>query len=471
MNLIKILTALLLLLINSYNLHAEKMLESTSREQQIVELTIYNQNIALVKDTRKIKFPIGEFNLKFMDVASSIIPETVHIKSKNHKGSLTVLEQNYEYDLINSNKLLDKYVGKEIRLVSYDNDHNPERTVKATLLSNNNGQIYEIEGKIHIGYPGYHILPKIPENFISRPTLIWSMKNETEKEHLIEAAYLARDIKWKSDYVLAVNSNDTLADLTGWVTINNRSGAAFKNAGLKLIAGDVNRVPDYDNVMLHEAKGFAASAPRFKEESFFEYHIYTLDRPATVKNNQQKQLNLLKVAGIPIKKEYFIKSPQHYFNSRYGSKKQKQDVGVYILLENTNKSGLGMPLPAGKIRLYKSDTEGSLQFIGEDSIDHTPKNEKIKIKAGNAFDIVCERVQVDYQKLYSNTYETEWEISIRNRKDEDVTVFLEESINGDWKIIENSHKYKKTEAFKVKFEVHVEKNKEEKVKYRVKVKY
>jgi hypothetical protein len=448
---------------------------STGLEDQIgMAVTIYNVNLGLVKDQREIKLPKGKKEVRFMDVASQIIPTSVHIKSLTDLQSLQVLEQNYEYDLLNPQKLLDKYVGKEVKLY-YKNPYTErEEIINATLLSNNGGPIYKIEDEITFGHPGRVIFPCVPENLISKPTLVWFLENTSSSTQKIEASYLTDGINWRSDYVLTFNEKDDRADLSGWVTIDNKSGAIYRNAQLKLVAGDVHRVRDefeYREKMLRIAEVAAKAAPQFKEEEFFEYHIYTLQRPSTIKENQTKQISLLTAGDIPVRKDLIFYGAQYYYRSQYGEIMSNQKVAVFVEIENKKENNLGMPLPKGIIRVYKKDSEGSLQFIGEDLIDHTPKDEKIRVKLGDAFDVVGSRKQTDWKKIAYDTYEAAFEISLRNHKKEDVVVKVIEPIPGEWKMLSSSHEYKKTEAFTAEFSIPVPKDKEVKLTYRVRMRF
>ena len=449
---------------------------STLDDQKSVSLTIYNVNLGLVKDLRRIKLPKGVGELRFMDVASQIIPTSVHIKSLINPGSLLVLEQNYEYDLLNPQKLLDKYVGKEVKLYTKNPYTEREELVTATLLSNNGGPIFRIGDEITYGHPGRIIFPGVPENLMAKPTLVWLAENSLLNDQKIEASYLTNGINWRSDYVVTLNDKDDLADLSGWVTIDNKSGTTYKNAKLKLVAGDVNRVKDeadYERKMLRAAKMAAAEAPtpQFKEESFFEYHIYTLQRSATVKDNQTKQISLVQADTIPVKKELLFRGANYYYYSRYGEAMSNQKVGVFVEIQNKKENNLGIPLPKGTVRVYKHDSEGSLQFVGEDAIDHTPKDEKVRIKLGDAFDVVGSRKQTDWKKISYDTYEAAFEISLRNHKKEDIVVKVVEPVPGDWKMLASSHEFTKSEAFTAEFLVPVRKDGEAKVTYRVRMKY
>jgi hypothetical protein len=448
---------------------------STGLEDQTgVALTIYNVNLGLVKDQRKIKLSKGTGELKFMDVASQIIPTSVHIKSLIDPASLQIFEQNYEYDLLNPQKLLDKYVGKDVKLY-YKNPYTErEEIIKALLLSNNGGPIFKIGDEITFGHPGRIIFPGVPENLISKPTLVWLLENNLEAEQRVEASYLTNGITWRSDYVMTLNDKDDKADLSCWVTIDNKSGATYKSAQLKLVAGDVHRVRDeneYRDKMRLFAEAAAKPVPQFKEEEFFEYHIYTLQRPATIKESQIKQINLVTAGDIPVKKELIFNGARYYYYSQYGEAVTQQKVGVFIEVENKKGNNLGIPLPKGIVRVYKQDKEGSLQFVGEDSIDHTPKDEKIRVKLGDAFDIVGSRKQTDWKKIAYDTYEAALEVSLRNHKKEDVIVKVLEPIPGDWTMLNSSHEYTKTESFTAEFNVPVPKDKEVKVTYRVRMRF
>lgn len=458
---------------------AEKKAESRGfastgiEDQTGVAVTIYNVNLALVKDLRRIKLPRGSGELRFMDVASQIIPASVHIKSLTAPEGLQVIEQNYEYDLLNPQKLIDKYIGRDIKLY-YKNPYTErEEIVTATVLSNNGGPIFKIGGDITFGHPGRIIFPGVPEDLISKPTLVWVLENSLSSAQDIEASYLANGLNWKADYVVTLGHKDDRADLSGWVTIDNKSGAAYRNATLKLVAGDVHRVRDereYRDRLVRAAKAEAAPA-QFKEESFFEYHIYTLQRTATLKDNQTKQISLIKADDIPVRKEFIYQGARQYYYSQYSELIASQKVGVFVELENRKENHLGIPLPKGIVRVYKKDNEGSLQFAGEDTIDHTPEGEKIRLKLGDAFDITASRKQTDWKKTAQDTYEAEFEISLRNHKKEDVVIKVVEPIPGDWKMLNSSHEFLKSSAFAAEFNITAPKDKETKLNYRVRMRY
>jgi len=466
-------TVLLLLSIHGLVGAREEGVKSTLADQEALSITIYNSNLGLVKDTRTLSLPKGLTELKFMDVASQINPATVHIKSLTDPLSLNILEQNYEYDLLSPEKLMEKFVGKTVKIREKNNYTGKEEEYEAKILSVNKGPIFQVKNEIYAYAPGQIIYPEIPENLIAQPTLVWLLENELSTSQKIEISYLTGGIKWNADYVTVLNKDDTAADISGWVTIDNKSGATYKEASIQLVAGDVNRVAEpklFGKGKALSRDGFMPESA-FKEESFFEYHLYTLDRKSTIKQNQTKQISLLEAANVPVRKELIFWGADQYYRNSYGQPIANQKVGVYINVDNKKGNHLGMPLPKGIIRVYKSDPRGNLQFIGEDSIDHTPKDETIKIKMGEAFDVVGARKQTDFKMISSNVYEIAWELSLRNHKDADAKVSIIEPIPGDWKILQSSHKAEKIEAHTLKYIVNVPKNGETKVEYRVKIKW
>jgi len=452
---------------------------TTARDRQSVNITVYNSNLGLVRETRRLDLPAGRVSLRFADVTAQIRPETVHLASLLSPAALRILEQNYQYDLLNPAKLLDKFVGKEITLVlrRYQNNSEIFEPVQATLLSNNAGQVWRINGQIVINPTNIVEMrfPDVPKNLVATPTLVWDVENREAGPQTIEASYLTNGLNWRADYVLVVNADDTKGDLQGWVTLTNGSGATFEDARLQLVAGDVNRVSEERNYALAGAMADkrAESESQFQEQGFFEYHLYTLQRPTTIRDNETKQVSLLEAAGFDVKKEFVING-QRYYYSNYNNPGQtiKEKVGVYMQFRNSQQNKLGMPLPAGTVRLYKKDTTGNQQFIGEDKIDHTPKDEDVRVKVGDAFDIIAERKQTDYKVLASgHLYEYAYEIKIRNHKDGPVTVIVNEPIGGDWEMVSSTFEAKKTAAFAAQFNVPVAKDGEATLSYRVRVRY
>ncbi|WP_236685603.1 DUF4139 domain-containing protein [Geobacter pickeringii] len=440
-------------------------------DQKGVELTIYNQNLGLVKDRREIRLGAGSGELRFMDVAAQVIPTSVAISSPD--GGLRVLEQNYEYDLLSPQKLMEKYVGKEVKLYQKNPQTEREESLTATLLSTNGGPVFRIGDEITFGHPGRLIFPGVPEDLIARPTLVWLLESAAAKSPTVEASYLTAGISWRADYILTLDEKDQRGDLAGWVTIDNRSGTAYRNATLKLVAGDIHRLPEEEPRLEKtlRAAAMAAPAPQFREEGFFEYHLYTLQRPSTIKDNQTKQISLVTADAIPVTKEYLFRGDGFSYTTPVGDAAGNRKVGVYVELENRREHHLGMPLPKGVVRVYKRDAAGSLQFVGEDAIDHTPEKEKVRVKLGDAFDVVGERKQAEWKKIAADTYEAAFEVRLRNHKREDVTVKVVEPVPGDWQMLASSHPHVRGDAHGAEFRVPVPKEGEATLTYRVRMRY
>jgi hypothetical protein len=442
----------------------------TAAEQRDIMITVYNGNLGLVKDVREVRLDAGLIETHFMDVAAQIDPTSVLLRSLTDPTGLKILEQNYEYDLLSSEKLMEKYVGRKVRLYQSNGTFQ-----EATLLSTR-GPVYDINGQIHMGHFGSVVLPALPENLVSKPTLAWLLRNTRPAPQRVEASYLTAGISWKSDYVMLINAADSRADLTGWVTINNQSGATYRDAALKLVAGDINRAASRDDSrrameMAAKAASPAMADREFKSEGFFEYHLYTLDGRTTIKESQTKQLTLLSAADFPVEKRFIYYGAASYHRTQYGVPIANQKVGVYLDIRNTKENRLGVPLPKGKVRVYKADASGSQQLIGEDWIDHTPKDERVRIKMGEAFDVVGERVQKDWKRIGNNLYEIEWEITLRNHKKEAVTVEVIEPMPGDWEVLRATHPHEKLEAFTARWKIPVPKEGAATLGYRTRVRF
>jgi hypothetical protein len=435
-----------------------------------VAVTVYNQDLALVKDTREFPLPRGESALRFEDVAAKIEPRSVAVRSISDPDGLAVIEQNYVFDLISPEKLMEKYIGREIDLVE-TGERLRVKVTKATLLSTNGGPVFRIGDRIAIGHPGRVVLPQLPEELYARPTLLWRLASKGPERQRVEVSYLTGGMKWTADYVLVVNADDTKGDLTGWVTLTNESGARYDDATLKLVAGQLNRPRVPERAFAAEAMVRAVPVPKLAEEEFFEYHLYTLDRKATLAENETKQLRLLTAAAVPLKKSFVVVGQPAWFRSRVGDLGRDLPVGVFLELRNDDASHLGMPLPGGTVRLYKLDKSGAEQLVGEDTIRHTPKDEPVLLKAGDAFDVVARRVQTDFRSINVEPYDAEaaFTVTLRNHKREAVTVSLREPIGRDWKVVESSVPPVKIDAGTLGFEVQVPKDGEVTVSYRVQV--
>ena len=452
---------------------------STLADQQSVAVTIYNENLALVKDTRRVQLDQGQNRLALREVSGRMRPETAQLRSLTHPGSLSLLEQNFDFDLLTPAKLLEKYVGRPVRIVRTHPTTGAESIETATVLAANSGVVLKIGDRIETGVPGRIVFDGVPPNLRDRPTLVTELASSRAGTQTVELSYLSGGLAWKADYVAELNAADSALDLNGWVTLTNTSGTAYPNAKLQLVAGDVNRVRD-ELRLAAKASGMAVrEAPAVRamaEESLFEYHLYTLQRPTTIADNQTKQVALLNAQRVPVAKELVLQGSDYYYRSSVGGIGQKMKVGVFVQLENRESSHLGMPMPKGVVRVYKKDSAGNAQFVGEDRIDHTPKNETVRLKLGEAFDVTADKKQTDFKKRdtyspWSYVHESAYEILLKNAKKEPVTVIVREPVPGDWSMLEQSHKHAKAASGTAEWKISVPAEGSTTLKYRVLVRY
>ena len=452
---------------------------STADQRVSVAVTVYNDGRGLVREERHLDLLAGANEVRFMDVAEQIQAPTVRV-APVEGAPFSVLEQNYEYDLLSPAKLLDKFVGQTLTLVQQKmmNNSTVDEAVEAKLLSNNAGTVWEIGGRIVVNPPySRMIFPNVPENLIAKPTLVWQIGAPASGRRRIEASYITSGMQWNADYVLSLDPSEERAGLQGWVTVNNNSGASYKDAKLKLVAGDVHKARPNQPALRGRmaAAEMAMNKAAFAEEGLFEYHLYTLDRPSTIKNAQTKQIQLLQAEGIKIVKDYVLDGGIQYFQSVWSGPATKEKIKVFVGFKNSEATpGLGQPLPKGIVRVFKKDRSGSPQLIGEDNIDHTPRNEDIRLELGNAFDVVAERRQTDFRHLSQRpgtVYESAHQIKIRNQKDTAVTVRVVEPLGGEWTMLETSIPNRKTAAFESQWDVPVPAGGETVLTYRVRVKY
>jgi hypothetical protein len=446
---------------------------SEANERRSVGITVYNSDFALVREVRKLSgLPKGQVALAFRDVAATIQPQTVAIKPLEG-GGLRVLEQNYRFDLLTPETLLEKYVGRNVRAYRYHEATAKEDVVDAQLLSVANGPVLQINGEITFNYPGRLAFKELPPNLVAKPTLVWLLESGAA-DPALEVSYLASSLSWSADYVLVLDEAEKQAGLVGWVTLVNNSGASYRGASLQLVAGDVNRVQP--NMGMRMSKDMvmaeaAQSAPQFSEEGLLEYHLYTLQRPTDVLDKEQKQVTLLEAAAIGVEKKLIFEGQEYWYQGQYGELGKNQKVSVFIDFQNSQQNRLGQPLPKGTLRVYKADKSGAKQFVGEDAIDHTPRDEKVRIKVGEAFDVVADRKQQSWTSLGNCSSESAWQIELRNHKDEDVKVEVREPAGGDWTVTGSSHPAVRDDARSFHFDVAVPKRGATKVTYKVRVRW
>jgi hypothetical protein len=454
-------------------------LVSRADARKSVAVTVYTDGFGLVREVRDVSLGTGRVSLEFRDVSSQIEPNTVHVRSLSQGHALSVLEQNYRYDLLSPQKLLQKYEGKKIKLYRWNKETGKDEEYEAEVLSvNDNEPVLKIGNEITYGFPARFAFPEVPKNLIAQPSLVWLLDSEEPKQSL-EVTYLTQGFGWSADYVVTVGEEAqgsalSTAELVGWVTLSNNTSTSYENARLKLVAGDVQRVRNAlvngDVTSRSESKK-DADKRQFNEESFFEYHLYTLDRPTSLLSNEQKQVTLLEGHDIKVRRQLIFYGASYYYRGSYGQIVANQKVGVYLEIKNEEQNHLGIPLPKGTVRVYKADKSGATQFIGEDSIDHTPRDEKLRIKMGESFDVVGDRRQTDFKQVSTCVDETTWEIALRNHKDVADEILVYEPIEGDWQILSSSMPYDKKDAHTFTFLAKVPGRGETKLTYRVRVKW
>ncbi len=450
---------------------------SAASDQQNVAVTIYNDNLALVKDARQVTLARGLNQLAWREVSAQMRPETALLRNLSNPDGFRLQEQNFDFDLLTPEKLLEKYVGREVNVIRSHPTTGAETRETATVLSTNNGVVLKFGDRIETGVPGRLAFSGVPDTLRDTPTLVISLVNPTAGPQNLELSYLTGGLSWRADYVAELNGSDDRIDLNGWVTLTNQSGAAYPNAKLQLVAGDLNRVRDPEPapraMMAMAAK--VADAAEMQQESLFEYHLYTLQRPTTLRENQTKQVALMSASQVPVQKEYLLAGANYYYSGQYGELGQKLKVGVFVEFDNKGE-GLGIPLPRGVIRMYKKDSQGNAQFVGEDRIDHTPKNETVRLKLGDAFDVTADRKQTDFQKLagtgrYNYVFESAYEIVLKNAKQEPVTVTVREPMPGDWTMVSASQPHTKAASGTAEWQVNVPAEGKTTLTYRVRVRY
>lgn len=418
-------------------------------------VTVYSEGFGLVREVREVELKKGINRLPFVDVAARIDPTSVHFRSLTAPEEVKILEQNFEYDLVSPDKLLEKYVDRDITVYTEEGDISgkllsPGREI---VLETSDGGVKVVRSDVIRSIS----FPFLPEGLITRPTLVWELECERPGKHKVEVSYITEGMGWHAEYVGVVEEGEDALELSGWVSVDNRSGATYEDALLKLVAGRPHRVKGRPLGPLRPAQAVrkeAAERP-FEERAFFEYHLYTLGRRTTLKDRQTKQISLFPGTEVPVEKEY-----------TYDATEDERHVLVRLIFLN-RKPGLGFPLPAGKVRVYKRDKDESLIFLGEDRIDHTPEDEKVKIAVGQAFDMLGRRRVLGHRKIDEHTSEERVKVVLRNHKREPVEVRVVEHLWGDWEILESTHRWEKEDARTVIFPVSVPKKGKVELVYRV----
>lgn len=461
---------------------------SQGADRESVAITIYNDDLALIRETRKVPLNVGINRIALRDVSARIMPQTASLVARGD-AVLQLLEQNFDYDLLSGEALLAKNVGKRVTTIRTNPATGEETREDATILADNNGVVLQYADRIETGLPANVRLAfhDVPANLRDRPTLTIDLTSDKAGEQSVDLAYLSQGFGWKADYVASLADDEKTLNLAGWVTLNNQSGTAYENATLQLVAGDVARAQEEDFGLNYHARmapmAVEKAAAPVREENLFEYHLYTLDRPTTLKNNQNKQVALLSAAQVPVQKEYRLQgsSGWYYYGADTSALEMgdKRKVDVFMTFKNDEASQLGMPLPKGVIRVYKNDSDKRTQFIGEDRIDHTAKNDEVRLKLGSAFDVngvwkMVDAKRVDKGKLgkllENDEFEATYRIELNNAKKEAVTVKVVEPIPGEWKIIEESLPHEKTSANSAMWQVNIPADGKTELQYKVRIK-
>jgi hypothetical protein len=423
-----------------------------------IAVTVYNSNLGVVSETRRLQFQKGIHRLAYRDVPTLIDASSVRFTVAGSGHNVAILEQNYAFDLVSPEQLYTKYVDNEIELLDKEG-----KLYVGTLLAYNSGAVtlQEKSGRIKVVLLSNIVevnFPSLPEGLITRPTLFWLYSSDYEGELDCRVGYQTSGLNWSAEYVGVLSSDEKKLDLSGWASINNTSGKTYTDATLKLVAGDIHRARPKKPPRFMKGLEVAgmASAEGFQEKAFFEYHLYTLPRSATLANNEIKQISLFEPATATVEK-VFVYEPE----------RNPTNVEVAIKFRNSTETGLGMPLPAGRVRLFKADDDGSLILLGEDMIEHTPKDEELNIKVGYAFDIAAEERLVDQTRISQQVEERTYEIELRNRKEQDVTIEVQKKLYGFWEVIDSSFPYARKDAYTLKFEIPVAAGETVVVKFKV----
>ncbi|MBU6453196.1 MAG: hypothetical protein KGS72_15540 [Cyanobacteria bacterium REEB67] len=452
---------------------------AVSADSKDMAITIYNQNFGLVKDVRDIMLHEGHNDIRFDDVAAGIDPTSVSFISLTAPNSVAVREQNYQFDLMDLNSILTRSVGKNVRFRQFL-PAGGERLVEGILLSPPQATVADSNGNLSqqaqavvvrtasgiiVAPTGQLELAELPSGLISKPCLLWKIDSDKSGVQKSEISYQTQGLNWKCDYVAVDNADDTQIDMTSWVTLDNKSGATYKNASLKLVAGDVHKVQE--NVVNPQgmdafALPMPSTAPQFSEQSFAEYHLYALAGKTNLADNETKQMTLFNANAVPVKKRFVFEPSGPTEEGQQPDESSK--IKVKLEFANSKENNLGMALPKGKVRVYKKDNDGALQFVGEDLIDHTPRDEKVRLMVGNAFDVVGGLKQMNFSQTTKLQKQT-CEVSLRNHKDSDVNVTFIGHANGDWKITDSSVPFTKKDSTTFEVTLSVLKNSETRASY------
>jgi hypothetical protein len=453
-------------------------------------LTIYNQDFAVVRDTVPLDLKSGVNNVRYADATARVEPDSVILRDPAGKHSLQIWEQNYRNDPVTQELLLSLFEGKTIdfqNLRLKDNTQTreliPGKIIRSGYVPGGNPEqpIIEVNGKLQFALPGTPLFPDLGDDTVLKPTLNWLLQSDQPGKFDAEVSYITGGFTWEADYNLVSPEKGDTVDLIGWVTMNNQSGKTFHDAKIKLMAGDVNKIQPQlmDGLRFRTAaiSGMAGNAPAVTEKAFDEFHLYSLARPTTLLDRETKQVEFVRATEVKAPVIYVYDGAESGYRF-YGGLNQDRGYGtqgnkkVRVMREfvNAETNHLGIALPKGKLRFYRRDADGQMEFVGEDMIDHTPRNETIRVTTGNAFDLVSERKQTNFRVDTSDKWLDEtFEIKLRNRKKEPVEIRVVEHLYrwNNWEITQKSDDFKKTDSQTIEFRVPVKPDEERTVTYTV----
>lgn len=427
--------------------------------QKAIAVTIYNADLALVKDLRGITLEQGENRLAWRNVPVQIRPETALLTETTGSLPVAVIEQNFDFDLLTPQSLLKKYVGRAVRVIR-TNDAGERMVEEATVLAANDGAVLRYPDRIETAVIGHLAYPDVPSNLRDQPTLVLHLQAPAAGKGAFELSYLTGGLSWKADYVGDLGSDGAAMDLNGWVTLTNASGIAYRQALVQLVAGEVHQVAEVMPApLVARAMAMSQEAAMPQEESLDQYHLYTLPRQTDIGNNQTKQVALLSAPRVPVTRELVVRGQSYTYRAQSTDGWTK--LPVASMLSFINKGGtLGVPLPKGVVRVYSKDSRGNAQFVGEDAIDHTPKGETVNLKLGESFDVTARRKQTTFKKLsgtsaFNYAFEAGFEMELKNARPEPVTVKVLDELPGDWTILRTSQPHTRESASLASWQVQV----------------
>ncbi len=454
---------------------AEKM--TTRSDQTAIAIALYQQNLALIKDTRSLTLENGRTRLVWQEIAAEIKPETAWLRHLQHPEQFQVLAQHFDLKRLTPRNLLESHVGETITVMRTHPVTGEETPESATLLSTSGGVVLKFADRIETDIPGRLVYSVIPSDLHDKPAMhILLNTTSGHSQHNLELTYLTQGLSWRADYILELDPEDRHAHLTGFAALTNQSGIDFHDARTQLIAGDIHqaspaRAPAVKRLGSAVETMSAAAYADMETEPHADLHRYTLPEKINLHDNETMQVSFMSARGIPVKKEFILEGQSHYYSSYYPPFIQKQAVDIYVRFQNTG-TGLGIPLPRGIVRTYQFDRHSDVHFIGEDRMNHTANKATVQLKLGQAFDVFAEKKQTDFKKIPApdqniQQFETGHQIILNNAKKETVTVIVREPVPGDWRMLSASLPHKKIASHLAEWQVELPAESQTILTYRV----